>query len=56
MIKILLTNAMALWAALPAWAHEGHGPGAPHAHSGDLLALLAIGITAGTWFWLRGRK
>jgi hypothetical protein len=54
--KLLLRSAMLLTVTLPAWAHEGHGLGAPHAHSGDLLVLLVLGVAAGAWLWLRGRK
>jgi hypothetical protein len=56
MNTLLLRSAVLLTVTLPTWAHEGHGLGAPHAHSGDLLVLLALGIAAGAWLWLRGRK
>ena len=50
--SLLSAALLSLGAALPAFAHEGHGlPGSAHWHSTDVIGyLLAAGIVALLWF------
>ena len=49
--------ALLLAAALPAFAHEGHGlPGASHWHATDTLGLLLVAALAGAALWFSRRK
>ena len=54
-MRTVLASTAFVW-ALPALAHEGHGPTGLHWHAGDLLALLAMGVAVGLWLWQRGRR
>ena len=52
-IAALLATA----AALPAFAHPGHGlPQASHWHATDTLGLLLVAVLAGAAWWFSGRK
>jgi hypothetical protein len=53
-LPLFLTSA---YAALPAWAHEGHGmPGLTHWHASDVLGFaIIIGLIAAA-IWFRGGK
>lgn len=44
--------------AVPALAHEGHGPSGPHIHGWDSAAMLALVAVAGlaVWWFAKGRK
>ncbi|MFM2341345.1 MAG: hypothetical protein RLZZ592_998 [Pseudomonadota bacterium] len=50
--SLLSTALLSLGAALPAFAHEGHGlPGSAHWHATDAIGyVLAAGIGAALWF------
>ena len=44
-------------AALPAWAHEGHGmPGFAHWHASDVLGFVALAAVVAAAIWFRGGK
>ncbi len=44
-------------AALPAWAHEGHGmPGFAHWHASDVLGFVAIVGVVAAVIWFKGGK
>jgi hypothetical protein len=46
----------ALWSALPALAHEGHGmDGAPHYHATDVWGFVIMGILMAVVWWFVGR-
>ena len=44
-------------AALPAWAHEGHGmPGLAHWHASDVLGFVAVVAVIAAVIWFKGGK
>ncbi len=44
-------------AALPAWAHEGHGmPGFAHWHASDVLGFVAVAAVVAAVIWFKGGK
>jgi len=51
-----LLASLVLATTSAAMAHDGHGEAPVHWHGGDLIALVAIGVTVGLWVWRRGRR
>jgi high-affinity Fe2+/Pb2+ permease len=54
-MRTLLASAM-LAAAVPAFAHEGHGEIDFHWHGGDLLTIVAMVVAVGVWLWRRSGR
>jgi hypothetical protein len=56
-IRPLTLLLASMSAALPAWAHEGHGmPGFAHWHASDVLGFVAIAAVIGAVIWFKGGK
>ena len=55
LLRSLTALATSFAAALPAWAHDGHGlPGTSHWHASDTLGLLLVAaLAAGAVAWSR---
>ncbi len=53
-LSLLLASTTA---ALPAWAHEGHGmPGFAHWHASDVLGFVAVAAVVAAVIWFKGGK
>ncbi len=53
-LTLLLASSSA---ALPAWAHEGHGmPGFAHWHASDVLGFVGIAAVIAAVIWFKGGK
>ena len=51
-----LLNLFALFWAVAAQAHQGHGLSGAHWHATDVAGFVVAAVAAGAYLWWRGRK